>query len=221
METDKQVRAMILDRLLSGRLPPRREHDLLGSYGERVRCVCCDKLIAKSQIQYDVDAHSRSGHLSSLSMHLDCYNMWAEASALVLSVLVKHGLPNILIGNQPASKQLFLIAYRYDLLVTRAALLRSRGYETWSALGNDAAKTALKADDQSYNLFIVGNAAGKDIRTEMASWLRIQYPETRILALNATGNQQLDDLKYNADDSALDVWLPMVATAANDRRMAT
>jgi hypothetical protein len=51
------------------------------------------------------------------------------------------------------------IAYDESLLITREQLLRSRGYEVVSVMGNEDAKRLLAIPGQYYRLFIVGHAA--------------------------------------------------------------
>jgi hypothetical protein len=53
--------------------------------------------------------------------------------------------------------KVFQIAYSGELMFTREALLKSRGYVVESALGNEAARKALEAGSDDYHLFILGH----------------------------------------------------------------
>lgn len=112
--------------------------------------------------------------------------------------------------NVPLAKvrRIFLICYDEVLAVARAELLRSSGYGVISVIGNQAAKVLLSSI-QPYDLFIVGDAAPQEIRTEMAGWLKSQYPAVKILALNPP-DQQLLVADYNAPEKASENWLPIV-----------
>lgn len=78
--------------------------------------------------------------------------------------------------------KVFQIAYSPELMFTREAVLRSRGYVVESALGNEASKKALESGG-SYHLFIVGHAAPEPVRQEMVRWVRQKFPNARVLAL--------------------------------------
>jgi len=113
------------------------------------------------------------------------------------------------------SKRLFQIAYDARLLDIRAELLRSWGYHVTSAFGNDEAKRLLQAKP-AIDLFLIGHIAPEEVRLEMVHWLRQQYAQAKILALNPPDTQRLGNLQYNALFSAPDLWLPLVAAATSD-----
>lgn len=115
---------------------------------------------------------------------------------------------------QSASKGngVFQIAYDETLLVAREQLLKNRGYEVGSALGNDDAKRLLDKR-QPYSLFIVGHAAPTETREEIVRWLKAKFPDTKILALNPPDNMQLARADYNLILSASEEWLSTVANA--------
>lgn len=94
-------------------------------------------------------------------------------------------------------RRIFQIAYTQHLLVERAELLRLRGYEVRSALGNEAAKMELKACAESYDLFIVGHAAPREVRAKMVEWLKEHYPAVKILALHPPHCPQLLVADFN------------------------
>jgi len=96
----------------------------------------------------------------------------------------------------PKGAQVFQIAYDEGLLMTRAELLKGLGYEVTSALSNDDAKRLLK-NGRTYSIFIVGHAAGKSVREEMVTWLKTNFPHTKIIALNPHFDSKLKGADYN------------------------
>ena len=116
---------------------------------------------------------------------------------------------------KPVSKGngIFQIAYDEMLLITRAELLRNRGYEVSSVLGNDDAQRVLDIHE-NYRLFIVGHAAPRETREEMVRWLKTNFPDTRILALNPPHQENLADADFNLVLNGPEGWLSIVANAA-------
>jgi CheY-like chemotaxis protein len=110
-------------------------------------------------------------------------------------------------------KPVFQIAYDEKLLISRAELLKNRGYEIRSALGNESAKSVLQKQAQ-YRLFIVGHAAPRETRQEMVRWLRTNFPNTEILVLNDPSTVNLAEADYNVVLNGADEWLSIVANAA-------
>ncbi|HTT06390.1 MAG TPA: hypothetical protein VMF64_14005 [Steroidobacteraceae bacterium] len=104
------------------------------------------------------------------------------------------------------------ICYDEEPLLVRGKLLRTQGYSVQSVFGNEAAKFLLGSTTM-YDLFIVGHAAPKEVRLEMAHWLRANYPTIRIVALNPPQCERLDELRYNAPYDEPDLWLPLVEAA--------
>jgi hypothetical protein len=115
---------------------------------------------------------------------------------------------------RPPSKGdgVFQIAYDQMLLISRAQLLKNRGYEVTSVLGNDAAKRTLDAS-QSHRLFIVGHAAATETREEMVRWLKANFPDAKILVLNPAHHAKLADADYNLILNGPEEWLSVVANA--------
>lgn len=105
-------------------------------------------------------------------------------------------------------RRIFQIAYDMDLGLRRAEVLRSRGYGVISVVGNDAAKVLLSSP-QHYDLFIVGHSAPEEIRREIVAWLKAQYPNVKILALNPP-NQRLSGADHNILLDGPETWLPIV-----------
>jgi hypothetical protein len=115
-------------------------------------------------------------------------------------------------SQRPAKRVVFQVAYDPYRLLTRAELLRHRGYEVVSVVGNEAAKVVLDAQQQHCDLFIVGHAAPDETRTEMVAWLKAKYPKVKILALNPP-DHQLPDADYNVVLNGPNQWLSIVGSA--------
>lgn len=107
----------------------------------------------------------------------------------------------------------FQIAYDEKLLITRADLLKNRGYQVGSALGNDEARRILDKR-HPYRLFIVGHSAPKETREELVRWLKTNFQGTKILALNPPDNTKLGEADYNLILNGPEDWLSIVATAS-------
>ncbi len=107
---------------------------------------------------------------------------------------------------------IFQIAYDEMLLTARAELLKSRGYEVSSALGNNDAQRVL-GNGGTYRFFIVGHAAAKETREEMVRWLKMNFPHARILALNPPEGPNLAEVDYNLVLNGPEEWLSIVANA--------
>jgi len=110
------------------------------------------------------------------------------------------------------SGRVFQVSYDEIVLITRAELLKSHGYEVTSALGNEQARTSLDGRDR-YDLFIVGHGAPTDVREELSRWLKANFPNTKILALNPTYDAQVTSADYNFGVDGPDEWLAAVASA--------
>jgi CheY-like chemotaxis protein len=126
-------------------------------------------------------------------------------------------LPHNIVANSDPSritqalvtKRIFQIAYTEKLRSERAELLRSLGYRVISVIGNESAKAILRVGQPDLTLFIVGHAAPEQTRTEMVDWLKANYPNVRILALNEP-NQQLPGADYNGIETKPDEWLQLI-----------
>ena len=115
-----------------------------------------------------------------------------------------------------ASKHIFQISYDEQMGVHRAELLKSRGYNVMSAIGNPAAKLAL-SPIQPYDLFLVGHGAPLEARQEMVFWLKAKYPRAIIVALNPP-NQQLVQADYNVQHNYPESWLPIISRELTSAR---
>ncbi len=121
--------------------------------------------------------------------------------------------------NVPSAKlrRIFVISYDEEMGVQRSELLKSRGYGVISVIGNDAAKVLLSTI-QRYDLFIIGDVAPREVRREMADWIKTQYPEIKILALNPP-DQKVPAADFNVPHGP-ENWLPIVSRVC-ERRSST
>ena len=83
----------------------------------------------------------------------------------------------------PTKRIVFQIGYDEKGLNARAELLRRFGHEVISVTQNEAAKVALSSY-RDVDLFIVGHTAQERTRKEMVAWLKGNYPNVKIVALN-------------------------------------
>ena len=113
-----------------------------------------------------------------------------------------------------AERVVFQVAYDERLLAERADLLKRRGYEVVSAMGNECAKAVLDLPPQRVDLFIVGHNAPEPTRTEMVVWLKTKCPNVPIVALNPPECRELPGADYNAVFNGPEAWLPIVEAAA-------
>ena len=114
---------------------------------------------------------------------------------------------------EPQPERVFQIAYDEMLMVSRAELLKNRGYEVSSALGNDGAKRILDTRER-YRIFIVGHAAPKETREDMVRWLKTNFPNTKILVVNPPSSAILAGADYNVVLNGPEEWLSIVANTA-------
>jgi CheY-like chemotaxis protein len=116
---------------------------------------------------------------------------------------------NVPLSRWRSTKRIFQIAYNEEEARARAELLSGLGYGIVSAFSNQAARLLLSSI-QHYDLFIVGHAAPEQTRNEMVEWLKENYPDVRILALNPP-HEQLPRADYNVlRDGSLEDWPPFL-----------
>ena len=111
-----------------------------------------------------------------------------------------------------AKKIVFQIAYDHSLASARTTLLRKRGYDVVTVMGNESAKLILSVP-QHFDLFVVGYAAPEIDREGMVAWLKKYFPHTRILALNPPKQPVLPGADYNVKLNGPDTWLSAVSQA--------
>lgn len=115
-------------------------------------------------------------------------------------------------------KRVFQVAYDQDLSNWREHLLRKRGYGVLSVLGNSAALNllrTLKWNPAAIGLFVIGHAAPKATRDEMAHWFKSEYPHVTIVALNPPA-QVLSCADLNCPQNRSDLWLNRVSSIFGD-----
>jgi hypothetical protein len=199
--SEEEIRRAI-QRRIEGKALPQGDvsHRVYGGVGDgSAECSCCGDSIGSQQIQYEVELSAGA----SLPMHRGCYHSWrAEAALRALAA--------------ERSVQVFQIAYSLELLTGRSTLLAQSGYRVTSALGNEAAKTLLQEPGRCFDVFVIGRAAPRVVRFEMARWIRAHFPSRRIVALHCEDDQELGDLRYNANDHRPERWLPAIAAAARN-----
>jgi PleD family two-component response regulator len=122
----------------------------------------------------------------------------------------KHG--EYIVSSNPRGqrKRIFLVGYDPKLLEARAELLTRFGHDVWSALGNEAAFTAL-GNIQSIDLFVVGHTAPERTRREMVTWLRVHFSNAKIVSLNP-GKQSIRNADFNITWGKHD-WILLAAAA--------
>ena len=72
-------------------------------------------------------------------------------------------------------------------------------------------QSSCEPDDIAF--FMVGHAAPRPEREEIVDWLRLRYPNTKILVLNPP-DQQTAGADYNVLLMSPEIWLPIVTSAA-------
>lgn len=86
----------------------------------------------------------------------------------------------------------------------RAAMLHRSGYDVTCAWGNAAALLMLAARPH-YDMFVIGDEAAAETRSQMLDWLRQRYDHSSILALNSPGIPALDPSCVPCEPS--EMWL--------------
>ena len=105
------------------------------------------------------------------------------------------------------------IGYDPELVRKRTLLLRSRGYEVVSVVGNECARLVLDLS-QDWDCFIIGHGAPKEVREEMVAWLKARFPRIPVLALNPPVVPVLQGADYNVQLNSSELWLGLVSQAA-------
>jgi hypothetical protein len=126
------------------------------------------------------------------------------------------------VGPERAKQRIFQIAYTDRSRIGRAKLLRSIGCAVMSTVGNEAARvllTTFRPDNHGIGLCIVGDEPPIETRKEMVDWLKANYSEVRILALNRQ-NESVPGADYNVEQSSPDVWIRLVASTISSLQAA-
>jgi hypothetical protein len=117
-------------------------------------------------------------------------------------------------GLRPRTRKRLVCQIAYDPTKARARteVLRAGGYEVVTVIGNEAAKLVLDLS-QSWNFFMIGNAAPREVREEMVAWLKAKFPGVPILALNPPTLPVLRGADYNVEQNGPERWLPLISDA--------
>ena len=116
----------------------------------------------------------------------------------------------VLANTQYQRKRIFLVGYDSTLLKARAELFRRFGHDVMSALGNEEAIHALSSIHE-VDLFVVGHKASEETRREMITWLRVNFPNAKIVSLNP-GGERILNADFNVVCGKHD-WLLLAAAA--------
>lgn len=106
----------------------------------------------------------------------------------------------------------FQITYEPQLAQSRSEFLRLQGYEVLTACGNGAAMVVL-SEPRDCDLFVVGHAAPEETRGKMVDWLKTNYPDVRIIALNPPAIPNLVGADHNVKLNGPETLLPVMASA--------
>jgi hypothetical protein len=71
---ERQLRAMIHERIRSGLLPGEAGRTY-GGKGTNSTCACCSNMIGRREVEYEVHFDR---HPSVFRVHLSCYRIWWE-----------------------------------------------------------------------------------------------------------------------------------------------
>lgn len=113
-------------------------------------------------------ALSRLKHLAKATSN-ECF----VADARTRHIVAQRNLPA---GKERRAKRVFQIAYDEQLGVQREEVLKSRGYQVVSVIGNGKAKILLSAP-QRHSLFVVGHKA---VKRHEARWWAGSRKSTRM-----------------------------------------
>jgi hypothetical protein len=72
---ERQLRAMIHERMRSGLLPGGPDGRTYGGKGTNSTCACCSNTIGRREVEYEVHF---DGYATVLRAHLSCYRIWWE-----------------------------------------------------------------------------------------------------------------------------------------------
>lgn len=140
----------------------------------------------------------------------ECFAMHLSTREIVARMNIRS------LGGSGGKPLIFQIAYDNRLAIARSEVLRLHGYEVVSVIGNQSAKVILGMG-QHYDLFLVGHGAPEEVRDEMVAWLRANYTDVPILALNSAAIPGLAGADYNVKLNGPETWLPVIATAVAGR----
>ncbi len=109
--------------------------------------------------------------------------------------------------------RVFQVAYDRSLLIVRAEMLKHAGLEVASALGNDEARRALE-QAADYDLVLVAWSAPDAVRREMVVWVKLRYPQIRVMALYSATGRPIAEADFNSASERPEEWFTAVRNAA-------
>ena len=124
-------------------------------------------------------------------------------------ISIKSPMPPRSTSAQP-KRTIFQICYDERELNVRAELFRRCGHKVMSVADNEAAKRALSSSN-NVDVFVVGYTAHEETRKEMVDWLKVNFPEAKIVALIPYSNGQLPRADYNIMLNNWDEWKSLLA----------
>ena len=79
--SQKELRALIRERMRSGQLPPVLDGKAFGGRGSNAACDCCGQIIARDEIEYEVQlAAPVTQTQRNFIAHMRCHWVWWEES---------------------------------------------------------------------------------------------------------------------------------------------
>jgi hypothetical protein len=168
--------------------------------------------------RYDIFRAAADGGVLWLESAADFDAAKARVKILAASSPAEYMIRNQRTGQRisikPAKGVIFQIGYEPAQLDARSNVLRRLGYEVLSAPDNASAKLQLLSP-RHVDLFIIGHSAAEEVRKEIVDWLKANYPNVKILALQPSGAppSPVQDADYNVIINGSDDWVSTVATA--------
>lgn len=78
---EEQLRAVIRERVRTGQLPPVFGGRTFGGRGSNTACACCGQIVARHEIEYEVELASDLGVSGPIFIaHARCHWIWWEES---------------------------------------------------------------------------------------------------------------------------------------------
>ena len=80
MGTETIIEDVVRTRIHDGQLPVAGQHRLFGGRGDGEVCACCDRIIHRSQMMFEVNCNLGTNVRISLHMHVPCFDVWTRES---------------------------------------------------------------------------------------------------------------------------------------------
>jgi len=128
-------------------------------------------------------------------------------------IIADQHLPKRISVKSPDKQIVFQIGYDDDKgAAARETLFRSFGHEVTSVADNEAAKREL-ASIPNVDVFVLGHAAPEQTQKEMVAWLKVSFPNAKIVALIPSASPQLLCADYNVPQCDWAAWVSLFATS--------